>query len=76
MHTTVLTFSRKPLRGKDLSVQTARLNNSGNLHRSKMVIGVIFKRYFRIALYWGIWVESISDVIFSVRGQDQMLKVR
>ena len=62
------------------------MNISGNLIKSKMAIGQIFKNtleppsclaimYITSFLVFG-YVESISDVTFSVQGQDYMLKVR
>ena len=62
-------------------------NNSGNLHKSKMATGQILKSTLEplvlelcvlvlhiLGVFW--YVQFISDVIFSVQGQDQMLKVR
>ena len=48
-------MSDKTTERKYMSVQTPRLNNSGNLHKSKIVIGLIVTKYFRIPLVRGIW---------------------
>ena len=59
----------------------ATKSNSGNLHKSKMATGQILQNIVLekcvITLFMGIrYVESTSDVKFSVQSHDQMLKVR